>query len=126
MVHIYSTLTAAQNYNIWVRTGNDLHTKMKAIHINGGHGIPNKHLLTPRGVATTISDEDYEHLLTNPTFTAHVRNGYIQVEKKAVDSEKAAANLKDGDESAQLKPQDFDEDNVPVTADGGKGGRKKG
>lgn len=75
----------------------------RVITIKGKAGLPDKHLLTPRGVVTPVTDEEISALEQNPVFVAHRDNGWITIEKMDPrDADKAAANQAERDGSAQL------------------------
>ena len=60
MVYIFSTLTGGQDYCLYERIVNGNVILKKKISINGGANVANKKLYTPKGVVTSVSDEDYE------------------------------------------------------------------
>lgn len=103
--HIYSTLTANQEY----RGYNE--GKVKAVKwsvvIKGGANLAGKNLITPMGVLTTVTDEEMGLLETNPSFKRHVERGFITVEKKKVDVEDVVKNMKKKDKSAPKVAEDF-------------------
>lgn len=117
MYYVYSTATCSGCYPIYEETGNkDLSVIKKrpdgtpiSILIHGGHGVADKFMYTPRGVATKVSDEDMEILLAHPMFLKHMKAGYMSYEKKNVDPEKKAASMKEKDGSYPLTPSDFEE-----------------
>lgn len=77
------------------------------VTINGGHGVANKHFLTPRGVVTQIQDREMEYLLTNEAFIRHVDKGFMVYDKKKVNPEKKARDMQDKDGSAPITPSDY-------------------
>ena len=117
MHYVYSTITCDTSYPEYVdNTNKDLGVikkrpdgKPMTVIINGGHGVANKHMFTPRGVVTRVSDEDMEYLKANVNFKRHVAAGFITFEKKEVDVEKRAESMNDKDGSAPLTPKDFQE-----------------
>lgn len=108
--YVYSTLTSDNIYATYRAGGNDVPAVEKKILIKGGHGVTTKHLLTPRGVVTSINDEELEHLNANPVFRQHVDGGFLVVEKKKVDPEVVAADMEQSDDSAPRTPEDFESD----------------
>lgn len=116
-VHVYSTLTASNEYRQFSKGGADLPVVARSILIYGGANLPSKHMLTPRGVLTTISAEVYSWLKDEPTFKAHVANGFITVSNggKAEDPDKVAADLEGRDQSAPLVEEDFAPGEAPQT-----------
>lgn len=113
--HIFSTLTCDQEYMNAEHTPNGVAASAPSVFIKGGAGLANDRLITPLGIHTEVSDEDYEILLKNPVFKIHVDNGFIQVQDKKADAEKVAAGMQRRDKSAPLVPQDFAEDSQPKT-----------
>lgn len=116
--YVYSTLTGDNAYAIYnyapVKLDkNALPVLVRTILIKGGHGIANKHVVTPRGVITEISDEDLKELMNDYHFQQHIGNGFITVETVKEDPEKVAENMEDRDGSAPLTPDKFE----PGTSD---------
>lgn len=117
MFYVYSTATCPISYVVYEsNTSSDLGVIKKrpdgtkiSITIKGGHGVANKHFVTPRGVVTQVSDEDMEILLQDKSFTKHMNAGFMSYEKKEVSPDKKAASMAEKDGSAPLTPSDFDE-----------------
>lgn len=110
---VYSTASADQIYPRWID-----HPRVgkydSAVVIKGGAGVQkSKTFITPRGVATTVSEEDLEFLRTIPAFIDGEKKGFFAVEEKARKAsqeraeEVAAANLKETDGGAQKTETDF-------------------
>lgn len=108
-IHVFSTLSCNQRYVTYAEGPNDLPIEEHSVLIKGGTGVATKHLITPLGVCTTVTDEDYEHLCKNSLFQLHEKNGFIKVQKqgKAQDVEKAAADMQRADLSAPITPSDY-------------------
>jgi len=106
--NIYSTLTAPQAYGIHKELPAGGTEIVKRIYINGGHGLTNRNLILLQGTVTEISDEDYDLLKEHHTFQVHVKNGFITVDKKKIDIEKAISNLAQRDGSAPVTQEDVD------------------
>lgn len=117
MFYVYSTITNNTFYSVYENNSSkDLGMIKKrpdgtklSIEIKGGHGVANKHFVTPRGVVTTVSDADMEVLQNIPAFKRHLDAGFISFEKKNVDPEKKVASMADKDGSAPITPKDFEE-----------------
>lgn len=125
MKHVYCTLAADMVYAAWGkgpdgRTVEQIHEQ--SVAINGGAGIASRHLITPRGVHTQITDEQYAALQNNPIFQLHVKNGFITVDDRLVDVDKVVADMTARDESAPLVPEDFPESGPQPVVDGDTGG----
>jgi hypothetical protein len=124
-IYVYSTMTGPVEYAIWARGGGDIPTIRKSVRIEGGANVADKHLYTPRGVLTIISEEDYDILQQDGVFQIHKENGFITVEQSQASSiERAVADMESQDNSAPLTPNDFDgvggpkpeQTDVPVAA----------
>ena len=117
MFYVYSTATCPIAYAVYEDNKNtDLGVIKKRtdgspikIIINGGHGVANKHFVTPKGVCTIVNDQDMEILLEDRLFKKHMNAGFMSYDKKEVSTEKKAANMARKDRSAPLTPDDFDE-----------------
>lgn len=110
---IYSTLSADNIYAAYVAGGADLPMVERQVLIRGGANVPDKRLVTPRGVVTEVTEDDYEHVLKpNHVFNLHVDNGFIQVSKTRSDPEVAAADMTSRDEASPLVPEDFEADSA--------------
>ena len=129
-VYVFSTLTSSVEYRNHVAGGADLPVVDKSVLIVGGTNIPDKHLVTPFGVMTKVSAEEFSWLQGNELFKLHQKNGYITVRDKAADPEKVATDMTTRDQSAPLVEEDFDEDKKPKveedkpTNTGGKNSRR--
>lgn len=98
-VYIYSTLTAAQSYG----------TSLGPIMINGGANLATRRTLdTPRGVVTTITDEQFQALKSESlAFASHIENGFITADTKKSDANDVADDLAGKDGSAQKSEADL-------------------
>ena len=117
--YVFSTLTASQKYPIYKKVpGRDMLVMESYVFINGGANLPTKVLVTPRGVVTEITDEEYERLQQSPGFQQHLENGFLSVEDKSHEIDKVVADLKPKDKSAPMIPEDFEEAGMkpPTTA----------
>ena len=117
--YVFSTLTANQKYPTWVKvSGRDLPVMQGYVLIRGGANLPPKTLVTPRGVMTKITDEEYGRLRESPGFKQHLENGFLSVEDKPHDIDEVVADLKEKDTSAPMTPKDFEDagQKAPTTA----------
>lgn len=114
MPHIYSTLSNNQRYDKYVAGGADLPRIERSVVIAGGANVADKHFITPRGVVTTVTDDDYELLKENKLFNTHLENGYITVEERKADVEKVIAGMTGRDESAPLVEADYETTGKPA------------
>ena len=116
MPYVYSTLSADQEYALYP-SELDPKTIAKAdasIFIAGKANVLNpKTFLTPKGMCTSIGEEELVVLEKIPAFLRHAEAGYITVERKEVPIEKVVKNMTKKDASAQLTASDFSEDKKP-------------
>lgn len=122
--YIYSTLTGSQAYQIYRQGGADLPVVDKTILVAGGANVANKNFITPKGVVTTVTDEELELLGKNPVFALHRENGFITVEEKQVSVEKVVSDMEARDDAAPLTDEDFiAKDQIPPTVVTNKRGK---
>ena len=113
--YVYSTSTCAASYCVYEENSpNDIAVLKRwpdgepmKVTIQGGHGLSDKHMFTPKGVVTKVSDRDMELLLNNKSFLRHMDKGFKSYDKKKVNPEKKARDMADKDKSAPLTPADF-------------------
>lgn len=107
-VHVYSTLTCSQRYvKYHPAVAGGVPREERAVLIKGGTNVADKHFLTPKGVVTTITEEEYELLQQNELFKGHVDRGFIKVEKGRADVEKVASDMEARSPDAPIRPEDF-------------------
>lgn len=111
MPYVYSTLACDQEYTAWDIIGNGSDIKIKpgrSVLVKGGHGVANKNIITPQGVATRVSDEDVQFLMTVDAFKMHLNGGYVKIEADKHETEVVAADMARDDKSAPLTPQEYE------------------
>lgn len=109
MPFVYSTLANSNRYVQFRKGGGDLPVPVdEGVLIVGGAGVQTRNLLTPRGVATQVTDEQLAYLMDVPLFNLHVQNGFITTEAGREDAEAVAANMSADDPSRPLEPGDFE------------------
>lgn len=115
--YVYSTATCSAQYITYEENSSrDIavvkkkpNGKPMKVTINGGHGIADKHMFTPRGVVTIVEDDDMEMLLKNDNFLQHMQSGHISYDKKRVKIIKKVENMAEKDGSAPYTPADYKE-----------------
>lgn len=113
--YIYSTLTLSAEYVDWqMRDEGQLPLKGRSVTIQGGANVPSKSLVTPLGVVTKVSDEDYEFLKENRVFKLQIVNGNIKVHDREHKVEKVVRDMTSKDGSSPLTPDDFPDGDEPV------------
>ena len=106
--YVFSTLANPQRFVQYASGGADIPVPMgDGILIAGGTGVATRNLITPLGVMTEVSDDDAAYLTKVPAFQAHVKSGYIVVQKKKSDPEQVAADMNMRDGGAPKTPADF-------------------
>ena len=105
---IYSTITAQQNYAVFTSTEGGGSVKVRDIFINGGHGLTNRHGELLTGAVTEVDDETLSVLRQNPTFLAHVKDGWLLVDTKKKEVEVAISDLNLRDGSSPITQPDMD------------------
>lgn len=115
-LYIYCTLSNDQNYA----------TSDGPVFIAGQANVMTKHMYTPRGRVTEISDEQYTQLKNNHVFKLHKENGFIAVENRKEDPDKVATDMEASDKSAPLTEEQLvAEGNEPPVSNKGKNNSKK-
>lgn len=94
--YVYNTLANDQRYT---ERGKN-RTVVASVFIAGKANIPNKHMLTSRGVVTEVTDEQLAILRNNAIFKLHEKNGFITVERRKVNADKVADSMNNNDPSA--------------------------
>jgi hypothetical protein len=105
---VFSTLASDVAYTNHVAGGADIPIALPSVMIRGGAGVANDRLVTPRGIATPVTEEQVEYLRQNPIFKLHEKNGFVHVSEaaEAKDADKVAADMTGRDNSAPYVPQD--------------------
>jgi hypothetical protein len=96
-IYIYSTLSNDQRYQL--KNG-------KSVLVTGKANVANKQLVTPKGMVTGVSEDEFNLLQENIVFKAHSKNGFVSASHDTQDAETfAARNLEAADKSAQDTPE---------------------
>ena len=98
-MYVYSTVTASIAYKIGDKT----------IVIKGGANVTDKHLWTPRGVATEVTKDELEALRKIPSFASREKNGYFSTSQFEKNPNKVADNMAGADKSAQADVEKLEE-----------------
>lgn len=109
MPYIYSTLTSTMDYCTYVSNSpNESAIIDRKITIKGGaNNIIAKTLITPKGAATKVTDEELVVLKTVPLFQLHVKKGFLTIDKAKEKVEKMVKNMQAKDGSAPRTPADY-------------------
>jgi hypothetical protein len=119
--YIYSTLSNDNSYVIYhPKVQGNLPQVRKSITIKGkanlAHG-GDYGLVTPLGMRTVISNEDYEDLKDIHLFKTHVENGHIIAKYEEKQKADKVAKDMNKDVCAPPTPKYFEDQNKPVPAD---------
>ena len=109
--YIYSTLSNDQAYTTWQPVPESRQKESMArvvertILVRGKANIADRFFITPRGMVTKVTEEEFEHLKNNEDFIRHEKAGHILVEEKKYDPEVVVAKgMKQADDSAPITP----------------------
>ncbi len=106
--YVYSTLSCNQKYTIWDESNkSDIHVAKEHIIIRGGTNIADKHLHTPEGVLTVITDDQAKKLQTIHAFLEHQKLGFVKIENKKKEPEVGVIGMEKADNSAPKTPAYF-------------------
>lgn len=109
--YIYSTLAADNVFAAHEHGGGDMPVPVPGILICGGTGVMaggQGALITPRGVATRVTESELERLVGDPTFKLIEANGFLEISDVEAPAEAVAANMRQDDAGRQLEPGDFE------------------
>ncbi len=125
--YVYSTLASDNVYDAYRVGGGDMPVPIDGVLIKGGAGVMGANLITPRGVMTMVTGEQYARLQSDPVFKLHSGNGFLTVEEHSAPAEVVAVNLNPADPSRQLESGDLDLDPESPVAETGpsKAGQKR-
>lgn len=116
-LYVFSTLASDVTYTNHAPGGADLPKVVAEVKIKGGAGVANDRFVTPRGVVTTITEDEAEALRANPVFQLHEANGFVQISDKSGDADEVAADMTGRDNSAPLVSQDLPADQQPANGE---------
>ena len=110
VVHIFSTLANPQKFAVWSKPAENgmLPVLEREVLIRGGAGIASKNLLTPQGVHTSITQEEYDAISGLAHFQKFVESGHIRVERKQYDIDKMVGDMNPRDPGGPLTPADYE------------------
>lgn len=114
ILYVYSTLASDVDYTLYAEGGGDLPIALPPVRIQGGAGVANDRLVTPRGVVTRVTEEQAAQLRQNKVFELHEKNGYITISETSADPDTVAADLTGRDYSAPIVPGDLPDDEQPT------------
>jgi hypothetical protein len=107
---IYSTLSGNQRYVKFALDpkGQRLPREVASVLVRGGANVADRNFITPKGIVTQVTEDEYALLKENSLFQLHVKNGFITVDDAKVDIDKMVAELNGRDQSAPLIEADFE------------------
>lgn len=109
-VHIFSTLANPQKFVVYTPPAEVgmLPVVAREVLIRGGAGIASKNLITPQGVHTAITQDEYDAIAELPHFKKFVESGHIRVERKQYDIDKMISDMNPRDPGGPLTPADYE------------------
>lgn len=115
--YIFSTLAANTKYTGYheLKEKGGLLRIAHQVEIKGGAGVADKNFFTPLGVVTQVNDSDLEFLKENVVFKRHLDRGFVRIDSKNQDIEKAVSSMTGRDNSAPIVPQDYEDGQAPKT-----------
>lgn len=125
MVTIISTHPVTTQYVKWqIDEVQHIQTPVWDYTIPGGSGVVNKNTLAvPQGVATQISEEDLDRLMTLESFKKDIKDGFIKVLKgkraASVDAdEEAEKDMNTEGSGKQITSAELEKDGAVINDDG--------
>lgn len=104
MNYVISTMSDSVTYVQYGKSADGTPLPQKSVTINGGANVQDKHLFTPEGVITSVTDEELKILEAHPVFNKHKQGGYVKVTKQ---NKLAISDMEKKDEASQLVEEDF-------------------
>jgi hypothetical protein len=96
MQYVYSTLASDQDIAVWKDGPGGQKQVIKYIQIKGGAQIATKlagEIITPLGIKTEVTDEDFALLQQDWTFNHFVENGKLVVLGESINPEKVVSDM---------------------------------
>lgn len=123
MKHVISTLAANTKYVGWVHQAG-INSIERVVEVRGGAGVALQsagqiNAGTPGGLRTEISDDDAAWLSKHAHFQEHLKRGFVRIEDKPVDPEKAAQSMAEDDGSRPKTNEDVKRDAADAAAKAG-------
>lgn len=109
-VHVFSTLANPQKIVVWSKPPENgmLPQPLREVLIRGGAGIASKNLITPQGVHTAITQEEYDAIADTQHFKQFIESGHFRVERKEYDIDKMVGDMNSRDPGGPLTPADYE------------------
>lgn len=111
MPYVYSTATGGIDYVQYKPSSIHAasHQVLRKVSIAGGANLApvQGRLVTPKGVATHVSDEELKFLMNDETFKRHMAAGFMYVDEKKMDADKVVRDkgMNPQDGSAPITPK---------------------
>jgi len=106
MPYILSKLANSQIYTQYAKGANNINQIVYKVLIKGGADVTDKHLVTPEGVITKITQDELEILKANKDFQNHLERGHVKYFGHNPNIDKEAHKL-EKDNSRPLTPDDY-------------------
>ena len=108
-MYVYSTVTASIVFDIGEQDERGVIAIPRPITIKGGANVTDKHMWTPRGVATEVTREELEELRKIPSFSSREEDGYFSTSQFEKNANKVADDMAGADNSAQADVEKLEE-----------------
>lgn len=116
MPHITSTATGGIDFTGYRKVAKDMNIPDgNKVTIHGGSNVSNKHFVTPRGVVTSVTDDQLEWLKSQELFNRMVKDGFLTITESKVEPEVVLPDMKLQDKSAPKTPHDYEPGKAPKT-----------
>lgn len=106
---VFSTATSALEF-VQYSTPKDprvLPEVLRTVRVKGGANLADKHLLTPNGVMTQVTDDEADFLVQNAAFLDAMKRGFIRIERHAANMDSVVNDMVPKDRSAPKTPEDY-------------------
>lgn len=111
MAYITSTMSSPIVYTVYKTLAGKTRAVADSVRVEGGANVADKRtILTPKGVCTSVTEEQLELLKKHPLFNEHLKKGFVAIveTKYKEDAEKASSDLESKDGSAPKTPKDYE------------------
>ena len=107
--YVYSTASNDSTFIQWLPAPEgSIPVRGRSVVVKGGANVIDKNFVTPRGVVTSVTDEELSFLESLPSFNRKVTAGFYTVQRKQVEVEKVVKSMTKKDKSAPKTTEDYD------------------
>ena len=118
MPYVFSTATRTIDFVEYSKPDNPrvLPAILRKVTVKGGANVADKHVHTPNGVATLVTDDDMAFLVGNAEFNRAVKCGFMRIERDQANMDSVVNDMTPKDGCAPKVPGDFEQDPKTGTA----------